>query len=118
MHASPANIGINAMMRKLVRRLIIKGELEVTRLPTMTDAQIEQLLCSNGETKEEYEKLLMESWRIRVTREEPAIAAETAILSKLYLALPLIGDVSIAETSQDISATIEELNLREHFTQQ
>jgi len=109
MHASPANIGVNAIMRKLVRRLISNGALEVARLPSMTDAQIEQLLCSSGETKEEYEKLLMESWRIRVTREEPAVAAETAILSKLYLAMPLIGDVSIAETSQDIAATMEEL---------
>ncbi len=109
MHASPANIGVNAIMRKLVRRLISNGALEVARLPSMTDTQIEQLLCSSGETKEEYEKLLMESWRIRVTREEPAVAAETAILSKLYLAMPLIGDVSIAETSQDIAVTMEEL---------
>lgn len=109
MHASPANIGVNAIMRKLVRRLISNGALEVARLPIMTDAQIEQLLCSSGETKEEYEKLLMESWRIRVTREERAVASETAILSKLYLAMPLIGDVSIAATSQDIPATIEEL---------
>ncbi|MFD2114794.1 HD domain-containing protein [Paenibacillus yanchengensis] len=109
MHASPANIGVNVMMRKLVRRLIINDQLEVTRLPTMTDAEIEQLLYSSGETKEEYDKLLMESWRIRVTQEKPAVAAETTILNKLYLSLPLIGDVSIVETSLDIPATMEEL---------
>lgn len=100
------------MMRKLVRLLIIKRELEVARLPVMTDAHIEQLLRSNGDTHEEYEKLLMESWRIRVTREKPAISAETAILSKLYLAMPLVGGVSIAETSQDIPETIEKLTQR------
>ncbi|CAH1198769.1 hypothetical protein PAECIP111893_01096 [Paenibacillus plantiphilus] len=112
MHTSPANIGINAIMRKLVRRLIIHNELEVARLPAMTDAHIEQLLRSNGDTHEEYEGLLMESWRIRVTREKPDVTAETAIVSKLYLAMPLIGDVSIAETSQDIPAAIEELEQR------
>jgi uncharacterized protein len=110
MHASPANISINAMMRKLVRRLIIKGELEATKLPTMTDMHIEQLLRNDGCTREEYEKLLMESWRIRVTREKPTSTSETAILSKLYLAMPLIGGVSIAETSQDILGTIKEIN--------
>jgi len=109
MHASPANIGINTMMRKLVQRLNIKGKLEIAKLPAMTDLHIEQLLQNDRDTYEEYEKLLKQSWRIRVTREKPAVTAETAILSKLYLAMPLVGGVSIAETSQDIPATIEEL---------
>lgn len=109
MHASPANIGINAMMRKLVRRLIMKGELETARLPFMTDSQMEQLLHNDKDLRVEYETLLLESWRIRVTREKPAVEAETAVLSKLYLAMPLIDGVSIAETSHEIAATIEEL---------
>ncbi|WP_339293451.1 HD domain-containing protein [Paenibacillus sp. FSL W8-0187] len=110
MQVSTANIGINAMMRKLVRCLIINGDLDVTNLPNMTDMHIEQLLCNDGRSiREEYERLLMESWRIRVTREKPNVTAEKTILSKLYLAMPLIGDVSIAETSQDILATINEL---------
>jgi uncharacterized protein len=109
MHASPANIGINAMMRKLVHRLIIQGKLDVAQLPAMTDAHMEQLLLSDGGTREEYERLLMESWRIRVTRAKPAVPAESAILRKLYLAMPLIGGVSIAELSQDIPAMVGEL---------
>lgn len=108
MHGSIANIGINAMMRKLVRRLITGGKLDVTVLPTMTDAHIEQLLRSEESTYEEYEKLLAHSWRIRVTREQPSVTAEEATLSKLYLAMPVIRGGSIAE-SPDISATIKEL---------
>lgn len=92
MQVSTANIGINAMMRKLVRCLIINGDLHVTNLPNMTDMHIEQLLCNDGRSiREEYERLLMESWRIRLTREKPNVTAEKTILSKLYLAMPLIG---------------------------
>ncbi|TLS50092.1 HD domain-containing protein [Paenibacillus antri] len=110
MHGSTANIGINAMMRKLVRSLITKGKLDVAALPAMTDAHIEQLLRNDESTNEEYEKLLAQSWRIRVTREQPSVFAEKATLSKLYLALPLVGGISIAESSPDIMATMEELN--------
>ncbi|WP_150276027.1 HD domain-containing protein [Paenibacillus tepidiphilus] len=111
MHASPANIGVNAIMKKLVRRLINAGELEAARLPDMTDTHIEQMLRNDESTLEEYDKLLMESWRIRVSRDKPAnaIPAETAVLSKLYLAMPLIQDVVITEYSQDSLSTIEEL---------
>ena len=109
MHASPANIGANAIFRKLVRRLIVKGKLDAARLPTMTDAQIEQLLYSDEDTREQYERLLMESWRIRVTRAQPAVPAETAMLRKLYLAMPLIDGVPIARLVQDIPAMVDEL---------
>jgi hypothetical protein len=109
MHGSPTNIGINAMLRKLVRRLIIKGKLEANQLPTMMDSQIEHLLLREESTYEEYEQLLTESWRIRVTLEKPPVISETASLSKLYLAMPLVGEVSITETSPDILATIKEL---------
>ena len=109
MHASPANIGINAMMRKLVRRLFDKGKLEAARLPAMTDAHVERLLHDDEDTRADYERLLMESWRLRVTREQPAAGADTATLSKLYIAMPLVGGVSIAEASPDVPAAIEEL---------
>ncbi|ETT76625.1 hypothetical protein C173_06401 [Paenibacillus sp. FSL R7-277] len=113
MHASPANIGINAIMRKLVGRLIHKDEIEAAKLPAMTDTHIEQLLCSDPDTWEEYEQLLMESWRICVSREKPAFPVETAVLSKLYLAMPLIQGVVITEYSdeysQDCLATINQL---------
>lgn len=109
MHGSAANIGINAMMRKLVRRLITNGKLDVTVLPTMTDAHIEQLLRSEDSTYEEYEKLLTQSWRIRVTREQPSAIAEKATLSKLYLAMPLIKGGSIDELLPDISSTMKEI---------
>ncbi len=109
MHASAANIGANAIMRKLVRRLIDRGALDVARLPAMTDAHIEHLLQSDGDTREEYERLLMASWRIRVTRERPVGPAEAAMMRKLYLAMPLVDGVSIAELSQDIPAMMEEL---------
>lgn len=109
MHGSPANIGINAMFRKLVHRLLVEDKLDVHRLPSLTDAHIEQLLLSENCTYEEYETLLTESWRIRVTRERPAVAAEQASLSKLYLAMPLIGDVPIIETSPDIHTAVRRL---------
>lgn len=109
MHASPANIGINAIMRKLVGRIIYKDEFEAAKLPIMTDTHIEQLLCSDPDTREEYEKLLVESWRIQVSREKPAFPVETAVLSKLYLAMPLIQGVVITECSQDCLATINQL---------
>lgn len=109
MHASPANIGINAMMRKLVRRLFDKGKLEAARLPAMTDAHVERLLHDDEDTHADFERLLMESWRLRATREQPAAEADTATLSKLYLAMPLVGGVSIANCSPDVPAAIEEL---------
>ncbi|MBP2114046.1 HD domain-containing protein [Paenibacillus silagei] len=109
MHASPANIGVNAIMRKLAGRLIHKDEFEAAKLPIMTDTHIEQLLCSNPDTREEYEQLLMESWRIRVSRAKPAFPVETAVLSKLYLAMPLIQGVVITEYSQDCLATVNQL---------
>ncbi|HZG57248.1 HD domain-containing protein [Paenibacillus sp.] len=112
MHGSPANIGINAMLRKLVLRLITEGKLEVAALPAMTDAHVEQLLRSEESTCEAYEKLLTESWRIRVTREQPAVPAETAALRKLYLAMPLVGDVPITESSPSILTTVKELEQR------
>lgn len=109
MHASPANIGANAMFRKLVRRLVARDKLDVTRLPTMTDAHMEQLLYSDGDTREPYERLLMESWRIRVTRTQPAVPAETAMLRKLYLAMPLVDGVPIAERLPEVPAMVDEL---------
>ncbi|MEK3795618.1 HD domain-containing protein [Paenibacillus sp. FSL R7-0204] len=113
MQASPANIGVNAIMRKLAGRVIHKDEIEAAKLPAMTDTHIEQLLCSDPDTREEYEQLLMESWRIRVSREKPAFPVETAVLSKLYLAMPLIQGVVITEYSdeysQDCLATINQL---------
>lgn len=109
MHGSPANIGINAMLKKLVNQLITGGKLDMTRLLSMTDAHIEQLLLNDGNTKIEYEQLLMESWRVCVTRDQPAVAAEITSLDKLYLAMPLVEGVSMAENSPDIVATIQEL---------
>jgi len=108
MHGSAANIGINAMMRKLVSRLLTKGKIDVAALPAMMDSQIEHLLRSEESTNEEYEKLLSQSWRIRVTRDQPPVAAEEATLSKLYLAMPLVSCGSITE-SPDILATMKEL---------
>ncbi|WP_238651577.1 HD domain-containing protein [Paenibacillus piscarius] len=109
MQASPANIGVNAIMRKLAGCLVHNNELDTTELPLMTDAHIEQLLLNVPDTQEEYEKLLMESWRIRVSRNKPAFPAETAALSKLYLAMPLIQGVLITEYSPDVLATINQL---------
>lgn len=109
MHGSKANIGINTMLRKLAHRLMIKGKLDASRLPAMTDAHIEQLLQSEESTFEEYEKLLTESWRIQAMREQPAGTAEIVSLSKLYLAMPLVGGISISETSPDLLETIEEV---------
>ncbi|MFD2875601.1 hypothetical protein ACFTAO_05790 [Paenibacillus rhizoplanae] len=109
MHASPANIGVNAIMRKLAGRLVHKDEIEAAKLPIMTDTHIEQLLCSDPDTREEYEKLLMESWRIRMSRAKPAFPVETAVLSKLYLAMPLIQGVVTTEYSEDCLATINQL---------
>ncbi|MEK3762554.1 HD domain-containing protein [Paenibacillus sp. FSL R7-0337] len=109
MQASPANIGVNAIMRRLVSRLVHKDAFEAAKLPIMMDTHIEQLLYSDPDTREEYEKLLMESWRIRVSREKPAFPVETAVLSKLYLAMPLIQGVLITECSQDCLATINQL---------
>ncbi|WP_262674977.1 HD domain-containing protein [Paenibacillus sp. J5C2022] len=109
MHGSPANIGINAMLRKLVRQLIFHGKLDVAELPVMTDAHIEQLLREEASTAEAYDKLLTESWRIRVTRENLTAAAETAILRKLYLATPLVEGVPITDTSTDILKLLEDL---------
>lgn len=109
MQASPANIGVNAIMRKLAGRLEHNNELDTTKLPLMTDTHIEQLLHNNPETQEEYEQLLMESWRIRVSQDKPAFPAETAVLSKLYLAMPLIQGVVITEYSPEILTTIKQL---------
>lgn len=109
MQLSPANVGVNAMMRQLARRLIAKGALDVAKLPRLTDAHIEQLLLNDDDTREAYEKLLFESWRIRVTRDNPAVPAEIAVMNKLYLAMPLVGEASIVDASPDIAATIEEL---------
>lgn len=109
MHGSPANIGINTMLRKLINQLIVSGKLDITKLPLMTDVHIEQLLLSEDSTMEEYDKLLTESWRVCVTRDQPAVAAEITSLNKLYLALPLVEGVSFAETSPNIVATINEL---------
>lgn len=109
MQASPANIGVNAIMRKLAGRLVDANELETTKLPIMTDTHIEQLLHNNPDTQEEYEQLLMESWRISVSQHKPAFPAETAVLSKLYLAMPLIQGVLITEYSPEILATINQL---------
>ena len=108
MHGSAANIGIHAMLRKLIRRLRTEGKLDVAALPTMTDSHLEQLLRNGESTHEEYDRLLTQSWRIRVTREQPSESAEKETLSKLYLAIPLIKDISTAE-SLDILATMEEL---------
>ncbi|WP_340023935.1 HD domain-containing protein [Paenibacillus sp. FSL K6-1096] len=109
MQASLANIGVNAIMRKLAGRLVHKNELETAKLPLMTDTHIEQLLLNNPDTQVEYEKLLMESWRIRVSRNKPAFPAETAVLNKLYLAMPLVQGVMITEYSPDYLATIDQL---------
>lgn len=110
MHGSPANMGVNAIMRKLVRQLINHGKLDVAMLPFITDAHIEQLLRDEESTAEEYDKLLTESWRIRVTREKPLTAAEPTILKKLYLAMPLVeGGVPITEASPDILTSVEDM---------
>ncbi|WP_151736970.1 HD domain-containing protein [Paenibacillus tengchongensis] len=109
MHASPANIGINTIMKKLVRRLLTKGDLDAARLPMMTDSHIEQLLRDDADTHAEYERLLMESRRIRVSRDQPASHAETAVLSKLYLAMPLIQGMVTTEYSPDSLAAVQEL---------
>lgn len=109
MQASPANIGINAIMRKLAGRLVHKNKLETAKLPILTDTHIEQLLLNDPDTREEYEKLLMESWRIRVSLEKPAFPADTAVLSKLYLSMPLIQGVMITECSPDVLTTINQL---------
>jgi len=109
MHGSPANIGINAMLRKLVRRLFDEGKLTAASLPAMQDAHIEQLLRESASTREEYERLLTESWRIGVARDRPAVPAETASLNKLYLSLPLVDGVSIASIIPDMQGTINEL---------
>lgn len=109
MQASPANIGVNAIMRKLAGSLVHNNELDTTKLPLMTDTHIEQLLLNDPDTQEEYEKLLMESWRIRVSQDKPAFPAETAVLSKLYLAMPLIQGVVITEYSPDVLTTINQL---------
>lgn len=109
MHGSPANIGVNTMLKKLINQLIVGDKLDMTRLLSMTDAHIEQLLLSDENTKKEYEQLLMESWRVCVTRDRPAVAAEITSLDKLYLAMPLVEGVSMAETSPNIATTINEL---------
>lgn len=109
MQASPANIGVNAVIRKLAGRLVHNNDLDTTMLPLMTDTHIEQLLLNDPDTQEEYEKLLMESWRIRVSRNKPAFPAETAVLSKLYLSMPLIQGAMITECSPDVLATINQL---------
>lgn len=109
MQASPANIGVNAIMRKLAGRLVHNNELDTTKLPLLTDTYIEQLLLNDPVTQEEYEKLLMESWRIRVSRDKPAVPAETAALNKLYLAMPLIQGVMITECLPDVLITIDQL---------
>ncbi|MEK3713184.1 HD domain-containing protein [Paenibacillus sp. FSL R7-0333] len=109
LQTSPANIGVNAIMRKLVGSLVHKDGFEAAKLSIMTDTHIEQLLYSDPDTREEYEQLLMESWRIRVSRAKPAFPVEQAVLSKLYLAMPLIQGVVITEYSQDSLATINQL---------
>ncbi|MFD0959076.1 HD domain-containing protein [Paenibacillus chungangensis] len=110
MHGSPANIGVNAIMRKLVRQLILHDKLDIAMLPFITDAHIEQLLRDEESTAEEYDMLLMESWRIRVTRKKPFTEAETTNLKKLYLAMPLIeGGVPITEAFPDILTSVEDM---------
>ncbi|WP_165279898.1 HD domain-containing protein [Paenibacillus protaetiae] len=109
MHGSLANIGINAMMRKLARQLFAEGKIHAAELPQMLDAHIEQLLLSEDRTRENYEMLLLESWRIRVSREQPDVAAEQAVLHKLYLSMPLVDGISIAEISPQIRAMLQAL---------
>lgn len=76
----------------------------------MTDAHIEQLLLSEESTYDAYEKLFTESWRIRVTREQPSVTAETVKLNKLYLAMPLIGGVSFAKPRRTSCRRLRILN--------
>lgn len=99
-HCSAANIGPNAVLRKLVNSLIDDKILNWDILSLQTDAWLQTLLIENKSTSDEAIRLFYCPFEIKVTRDRSMILGEsyTININKLYLSEPDIKNEGVALT--------------------
>ncbi|MFD0869030.1 MULTISPECIES: HD domain-containing protein [Paenibacillus] len=113
-HTSPANIAANSELRQIVFQWIREARPDKRQLIGMTDSMLEQELLRHPGTSGRLRRLLLESWRLRVTRDRdqaPADALEVEV-NKLYLSVPMVQGRKITEISERARGRIEDVQHR------
>ncbi|MNC14923.1 HD domain protein [compost metagenome] len=100
-HCSAVNIGPNAILKQLITNLLEEHIVSVESISDMTDARVEAMLLTTGQTREEAHRLFYRPHEIKVTRSAGNLPEGSLVvaLSKLYLSEPLITNQEAAVQS-------------------
>ncbi|WP_164744387.1 HD domain-containing protein [Paenibacillus xylaniclasticus] len=113
LHASATNLGVNAVLKNLIERILMRGLLKHESLVTMTDIELLHHLLSHDCTSHELKKLLYMPHLLRVTKDISLVKVENPLVTevnKLYISIPIVNQRQITEEKPELHERLKALD--------
>lgn len=114
-HSAEINVGVNTVLRHLVKRMLHAEALDCEQLAVMNDMEVLHLLSHHRLTVEDTRRWLMQPHMIKVTRNPDEILSDHPLImdiDKLYLSIPLVAGTLLTDIYPHLQARYEQMNER------